>query len=444
MDLNLKQTIAIDFLEDKFTNELEFGGAAGGGKSILGCYWQLKQRFKYPKTVGLIGRSKLKTLKETTLQSFFKVASFQGLKINRDYKYTGSSDKENPNCIVFRNGSKIILKDLFYYPSDPNFEELGSLEITDCFIDENSQITEKAWNIVRSRIRHNLDENNLIPKMLGTCNPSKNYVYTKFYKPFKEGKLKDNQKFIQSLVTDNPKISKHYIENLNQLDQKSKERLLHGNWEYDDDPSVLMEYEKIVDLFTNSFVAGGLKYITCDVARLGKDKSIIRVWDGFRCIKKVKLSKNRIDELAQVIRNLQREYSVPNQNTLCDEDGVGGGLVDILRCKGFVNNSVPFEINGVKTNYQNLRSQCYYELSKKVNSNEMYLYDNDIDDRNLITQELEQIKQIDIDKDGKIKIISRDEITKNIGRSPDEASTIMMRMYFEVSKVQLFKGHKTL
>ena len=73
MRLNLKQTKAIDYLEDDVTNEVEYGGGAGGGKSIVGCYWQLKMRLKYPGTRGLIGRASLKTLKETTLNSFFEV-----------------------------------------------------------------------------------------------------------------------------------------------------------------------------------------------------------------------------------------------------------------------------------------------------------------------------------------------------------------------------------
>ena len=130
---------------------------AGGGKSILGCYWQLKNRLKYPDTRGLIGRASLKTLKETTLQSFFFVANAQGLKANVHYKFNAQS-----NQILFPNKSIIFLKDLFLYPSDPNFDELGSLEITDAFIDETAQITKKAWDITKSRIRYRLEENNLI------------------------------------------------------------------------------------------------------------------------------------------------------------------------------------------------------------------------------------------------------------------------------------------
>lgn len=432
MKLNKKQTIAIDKWEDKSTNEIEYGGAAGGGKSILGCYALLKNSFRYPGTRWLMGRAKLKTLKETTLQSFFKVCQMQGVKNGIHYKYTGANDKDNPNSIVFSNKSVILLKDLFYYPSDPNFDELGSLEITGGFVDENNQLCEKAWNIVRSRIRHDVEKNNLIPKMLGSCNPAKNFVYHKFYKPSKEGKLSNDKAFIQALVTDNPDIDKYYVENLQKLDPISRARLLDGNWEYDDDPAIMMQYDKIVDLFTNTHILGGNKYITCDAARLGKDRSIIRVWQGMTCVKKTVIPKGRIDDLANAIRELQKQFGVPNSNTIVDEDGVGGGVVDILRCKGFVNNSKPIIVNGKQPNYANLRSQCYFKLAEVVNNNLMYLPNESIADRECIVQELEQIKQKDIDKDGRLSVISKDQIKLNIGRSIDEADCLMFRMFFEL------------
>lgn len=427
MRLNSKQTIAIERLEDKKTNEVEYGGAAGGGKSILGCFWQLKQRLKYPGTRGLIGRSKLKTLRETTFVSFLKVCRMQGVKAGVHFKINNQS-----NIISFVNGSEILLKDLYYYPSDPEFDELGSLEITDAFIDENSQITEKAWNIVRSRIRHDVEKNGLIPKMLGTCNPTKNFVYSRFYKPYRDGILEYDKAFIQALVTDNPDVDKYYIENLNKLDKVSRERLLNGNWEYDDDPYVLMRYEKIVDLFTNTHILGGEKYMSIDVARLGRDDTTIRIWQGLTSIKKITIQKCRIDELATYIRRLQQEYSVPNSNTIADEDGVGGGLVDILRCKGFVGNSRPIPILGENKNYQNLRSQCYFKLGDVVNNNLMNLSNDSISDRERVVRELEQIKQVDADKDSKLKIIPKEAIKIAIGNSPDEADNLMMRMFFEL------------
>jgi phage terminase large subunit len=435
MKLNLKQTLAIDYLEDNVTTELEYGGAAGGGKSVLGCYWQIKRRLKYPETRGVIGRSSLKTLKETTLQSFFFVARMQGLINDTHFRYNQQS-----NTIHFYNGSSILLKDLFQYPSDPNFDELGSLEITDAFVDENSQITEKAWTTLKSRIRYGLDENGLIPKILGSCNPSKNFVYQRFYKPYKTGTLPPERKFIQALVDDNPDISKHYRENLLSLDKASKERLLYGNWEYDDDPATLIEYDKILDCFTNNFVLGGDNYISADIARFGSDKTVINVWHGFRCQIFV-YAKKSVQEVADIIKDLQMRFKVPNNNTIADEDGVGGGVVDILKCKGFVNNSRPF-INPITLkddNFSNLKSQCYFKLAEMINKGEIFVDCNDSVIRELLTQELEQVKQYNMDKDGKKQIIPKDKVKEVLGRSPDYSDALMMRMYFEFAPKFVFK-----
>jgi phage terminase large subunit len=180
MILTKKQTKAIDILDDDETTELLFGGGAGGGKTALGCYWQIKRRLKYPETRGLIGRSSLKTLRDTTLQTFFEIAKNQNLKRGLHFDLTSAQDKERPNCIVFFNGSFIYLRDLFLYPSDPEFDDLGSLEITDAFIDEISQVSQKAKDTVKTRIRYKLSDYNLIPKSLYATNPAKNWGYSEF------------------------------------------------------------------------------------------------------------------------------------------------------------------------------------------------------------------------------------------------------------------------
>lgn len=432
MRLNLKQTIALDYFEDKKSSEILFGGGAGGGKSVLGCYAIAKNCLKYPATRWLIGRAKLKTLKETTLMSLFFVLNSQGLKSSTHYVYNQQS-----NSIKFFNNSEILLKDLFYYPSDPNFDELGSLEITGAFIDECNQITHKAWQIVQSRIRYKIDDFNLIPKILGTCNPAKNFVYKEFYKLHKNNELPTYRKFVQSLATDNEFISKHYIDNLSKLDNASRERLLYGNWEFDDDPAVLFDYESIVNLFSNTFAKGGKKYITCDVARLGNDKTVIRVWDGYRSIHKVKLSISRIDEIVNIIKSLKNTYEVPLLNIIVDEDGVGGGVVDMLKCRGFVSNSRPTD-----GNYTNLKSQCYYKLASMVNDNKLFLQTDDLQSKEELIEELGLIKRKDYDKDGKLAIVGKEDIKQIIKRSTDEADCLMMRMFFEIQKDPVKVGVK--
>jgi len=427
MELSIKQTIALDLLEDKTTNEILFGGGAGGGKTALGCYWQLKQRLKYPNTRGLIGRAVLKTLKETTLVSFFQVAKLQGLEAGKHYKYNGQMSQ-----IELFNGSVILLKDLYAYPSDPNFDELGSLEITDAFIDEANQIEDKARNIIKSRIRFQLDENNLIPKVLYTCNPAKNWTYSEFYKPQVDNTIAPNKRFVASLIDDNPFISKHYKENLLTLDTVSKERLLFGNWEYSNDPSTLIDYDKILDCFSSTFVSSGTHFISCDVARFGSDSTVVGIWDGFR-VKLHQYNGKSVVEVAEIIKRFQAEFQIPNSQVVVDSDGVGGGVADMIAgCKNFVNNSSPLEnpVTRQKENFDNLKSQCYYKLAEYINDNKIFINATGTIKEKII-QELEQVKQKSVDNDGKKGIIPKDKVKALIGRSPDFSDCLAMRMVFE-------------
>ena len=248
-----KQTKALDYLQDEKTSQVLFGGSVGSSKSFLGCTWIVLNCFKYPSTRWVVGRSKLKTLRQTTLQTLFEVMEI--MEINSSHWNYNQQDNE----ITFSNGSKIILKDLFFYPSDPNFDSLGSLEITGAFVDECNQIVFKAWQVLKSRIRYKLNAydidgtptktlkvaevndkgipiawyrkdgsitRGLLEKMLGTCNPSKNWVYNYFYKPQKEGELPEDRVFIQSLTRDNPYLPDSYIDSLRSLDKNSRERLL--------------------------------------------------------------------------------------------------------------------------------------------------------------------------------------------------------------------------
>jgi phage terminase large subunit len=399
-----------------------FGGGAGGGKSLLGCYWILKMCLKYPNTRWLIGRSKLHTLKATTYNTLLEVIKMQGLT-SADYKYNGQT-----GFLTFKTGSQIVFKDLFYYPSDPYYDKLGSMEITGAFIDEASEVTQRAFQILSSRIRFQLDDNGLIPKILLTCNPTKNWLYTEFYKPDEDGTLETHRRFVKSLVTDNPYISKHYIGQLNRLDRISRERLLNGNWKYDDTQNKLFDYDAINDMFTNNFVTDGESYLSIDIARFGADSSVICYWNGWRCEEIKQFKKYSIVALADEVNKMAIQYKVRRGNIIADEDGVGGGLVDMVRgCKGFVNNSRAL----LGENYSNLKTQCYYKLAEKVNKGEIFCR-ADMKVKDYIVQELEVVEMKDMDKDNKLQIVSKDKIKQNIGRSPDFSDALMMRMYFEL------------
>lgn len=217
-------------MEDQQTSEVLYGGAAGGGKSWLGCLWQIHRRVTYPGTRGVIGRAKIRSLEESTLNTYFDVCSLLGYEAGVHYKYN-----QQKNFIQWWNGSRTVLKDLFLYPSDPDFKSLGSTEFTDAFIDEVTEVTVKAFDILRTRIRYKHDQYGLTPKILMTANPGPGWVKDRYIK--KDDipvELESYQRYVHAVVDDNPNeaFRDSYRRQLEQMiSEYDKARLLYGDWD---------------------------------------------------------------------------------------------------------------------------------------------------------------------------------------------------------------------
>ena len=132
---------------------------------------------------------------------------------------------------------------------------------------------------------------------------------------------------------------------------------------------------------------------------------------------------------------------IGNSDVIVDEDGVGGGVVDFLKFKGFVNNSKPLPApngpvddkgNFILENFDNLKSQCYFRLADRINKGGVYLECESEEVKQWIIEELEQVKQKVLDSDLKKGVVPKDKVKEMIGRSPDFSDTIMMREYFEL------------
>ncbi|MBO9619511.1 MAG: phage terminase large subunit [Niabella sp.] len=423
--LNKKQTRAFDLLNDKKTTTVFYGGSVASGKSWLGCSWLIYSCLTYPGTKYVMGRAVLKTLKETTLQTFLKVAHSMDLKQDKHFTLTSAQDLINPNCIVFSNGSVILLKDLAQVPSDPDYNSLGSLEITGGWIDECAEVPRKAADILMTRMRHKLSENGLIPKLFISSNPTKSWLYYDLWLPYKAGQLSDDKAFIQALPGDNEFIDPAYLAQLHKLEGIDRQRLLLGNWDYSTSEDALISYEAIENIFKASHLPEGDGYISCDVARFGKDRTVICLWSGFRA-KIFSYQKQSLEETADQIRHLMNKYNVPPSRVIIDSDGLGAGPVDSLNAVGFVNNGRPQN----DENYKNAKSQVYYQLAEKINKFELFI-DADVSIQQRIREELEQVRQADMDKDVKKAIISKDKVKEVLGRSPDYSDALAMRMYFD-------------
>jgi phage terminase large subunit len=418
---NKKQYQAYKFLKDHTTKILFYGGAAGGGKSWLGCEWLMQCCYNLPNSRWFIGRNNLTDTRESVLVTFRKVAKAHEFN---QFKYAD-------NKITFTNGSEILFLDLTFYPQkDPLFERLGSKEYTGGWIEEAGEVHNLAFEVLKSRVgRHLNKEFGVIGKILITANPKKNWLYYQFYEKSKNNTLELDKAFIQALVTDNLEVTEDYINSLKSLNDKAlRERLLYGNWDYDENPNALIDFDSANNIFSNTFVSNGNKYITADIARFGSDLAIIYVWDGFKVIERVTMAVSSITELQTIIISLKNKYKVPQSNIIADEDGVGGGLVDNLKIKGFVNNS-----KSLKGNYFNLKTECAYILAENI-ANIYFEFEITDSEKKKIIDELCVLETKGVDLDQKLKINSKNEMKEKIGRSPDDLDNFIMRMHFEIVK----------
>ena len=410
-------------------DEVFLGGGAGGGKSWLICETRLVNCYFYPGYKSFIGREELKRLMQSTFITWNKVCHYHRIPKSDwrlDSKY---------NIIEFFNGSRIDLLDLSYRPSDPLYERFGSMEYSDGAIEEAGEIHFMAYDVLKTRIARHMSDI-VRPTLLITGNPKKNWTYTTFYKPWQKGKLPENSAFIQSLYYHNPYTKKIYGEQLSKItDKVIKERLMFGNWDYDDDPTQLCEYDAICDMFTNTHIQDDRFqqiYLSCDLAMQGRDRFVTGRWRGMVCRIPIDKEKSNGKEIEHDLRSVKETEGIPNSHIVADSDGLGAYLSSYLKnIKEFHGGSSARD----RRNFANLKAECGYKLAEIINNREILV---------LCTKEQEEaikaeistcLKADNIDSDEKKKkLISKDKMKILLGHSPDYMDMLLMRMIFEVKK----------
>lgn len=424
MELAAKQKKGLKILlnTDLGISYLLFGGAAGGGKSWLGCDWLLHMCHLFPGVRYFIGRNNLTDSRESVLVTFDKVSQSLG--------YTAY--RKNDHGIAFNNGSRIVLLDLSYYPiKDPTFQRFGSKEYTGGWIEEAGEVHPLAFDMLKSRIGRHLNKEYGIPaKILITCNPQKNWLYSTFYRPWKEKNLLPPYAFVRSLKDDNPYLTEEYKQGLLEIkDATMRQRLNEGLWEYGSDPSQLCDFDAINDAFTNDFVKEGASALSADIALKGRDRYIAGHWKGL--VVRI-VSDEPVMEGLQVendIKAKQQQYKVPHSMTIVDADGLGSYL------SSYIRGIVEFHGGGTayaSDKYANIKSECGFKLAEIINQRQIHIICTE-EQRQRATEELECLRVANLDADTrKLALISKEEMKAIIGRSPDILDMLIMGMYYQV------------
>lgn len=435
-----------------------YGGGAGGGKTYLLCCWLILVCLMFKGSRWLMGRSSLLALKQSTLVTFYQVAEDLGLQAGKHFKVNNQN-----NTINWFNGSQILMKDLFMYPSDPDFNRLGSFEITGGGIDESAEVVLKAFETVYSRCRYKLNlycdkcgdmekkqilayhedtgrpktwkcgnghtTSGLIPKVGLFSNPAKGWMYNMFYKPSTDETLEHFRAFIQALVTDNKEfIDSTYVRTLNRMtDKVQKSRLLAGNWDYSNELEIF-DYVKVQEGLSRrrKSTKSARKFMGVDVARFGEDKTVIVVIDEKKTVIRIeKHEKKRTTAVAERIRKLADFYGIDEYDIAIDADGVGGGVADHFELATEIRNGSK-ALND--ENYEHLKTQLYFKLADAFEKDQIAFTSIDDDIALALAEELHPLKREKVERETKISMTNKGQLKAILGRSPDYSDALAYAM----------------
>ena len=224
MELSHKQSEAFELATSGDKDVLLYGGAIRGGKTVwlLTTFCYLASH--YPRSRWVIVRESLPTLKRTTL------VSFQALLDEGLGKYVQDFNRDT-FTVTFKNGSQIIFM-AESFDTDKELNRFRGLEINGAGAEELNELQEATFNKLIERSGTWLKAGVVPSVILATCNPTHNWVKTRFYDAWKNDTLPERWSYVQARITDNPFIPESYLKGLklNML-PIDYQRFVEGDWE---------------------------------------------------------------------------------------------------------------------------------------------------------------------------------------------------------------------
>ena len=216
IDFLPRQAEAWDYLHSPKIDELLYGGAKGGGKSVLGCYWMwndalqvakrfFKQKPEFPYNFGWMGRKIAKDFTDTTLETWKKIIP------RGTYKIVGK-----PAEIIILDRVKIKTWGL---DSRASINKFNSAEFARIFLDQAEEATQDDVAVLRASVNRNIldlvddagkrKKVRVKGKILFTANPAPCWLKEQYI-----DKIQPNQAFVKALPSDNIYVGKEYIATL--------------------------------------------------------------------------------------------------------------------------------------------------------------------------------------------------------------------------------------
>ncbi|MBA7569154.1 hypothetical protein ES708_10892 [subsurface metagenome] len=414
-----KQITALKILNRKHVRGLLFGGAKGGGKSVLLC----RYAWLYCKTI--IKHFDIPVLR-SPLPIFFmgrlQGVDFDDTTLETWKEYIPEADytiKEKNKEIIIENRVKIQYGGL---DNKKVVKKFNSANYGAFGLDQAEEIDEDKLTELRLTLRRSIGGIPLPFKEVYTANPADCWLKDQFV-------LGHNKRFVflPSLPSDNSFLPADYVPNM-EYTLRNRPELLKayrdGSWDILAGADIVIQDKWIERANENKFHVPIRRVIVCDVATYGDDESVIYCMENSNIIKSRIFGKKDEYYIANEMENLGLDFK-PSLYAV-DSIGVGSGVVSILNNKGLpvlAINAAEKQESGVPKHFLNRRAQIWWNAGDLFSNNDVELHHDD--------QELK--RQLTVPrytyKGDKFMIRSRDEIKKSYGRSIDRASAYVMGLW---------------
>jgi hypothetical protein len=412
-----------DFISRRYLY-LFYGGAMGGGKTILMAGLLDRLCLDFPGTRYVVLRKNLPTIKRTVIPSFNKVR-----RIIHGMNPDGSETSGwNPNSLgklnrsdwtyTYKNGSQLIFMEADI-TKDQEMNKLKGLEVTGGFIDEANEVDESVFDILKTRVGRWMNiEYDIRPFILLASNPDTNWVKDVFYDPWARSTLPEDYYYLPALPKDNPFLGKEYLKSLETLGEAEYNRYVLGNWDYASDTNQLCKMEYLSGCYVTTPYNGHTPiYVGIDFAREGDDSTIICYFDNNKLLWFEKYKHEHPEDTVEILHVRKLDYGLHDYNIWCDAIGNGATLIDLCRTMKKMHISA-FKSSECATeglemySFRNLRAQTNWFLKEDLRLKKLTL--------NHCVEFQKQALQIRYKyKEKHIIIEEKAEIKKRLHYSPD-------------------------
>lgn len=429
-EANLTQNLIADAVFSGKYSSILCGGSIRSGKTVgdLKVLYALCKIF--PGSRWAVVRESSPILKRTTIPSFWQTCPYPFFHPERFNKQDLTATAANGSQILFIPES---------ISDDPELLRFGGLEVNGFVLEQAEEVQPKTYYKCIERAGSWNINPMPDPLVLLNCNPHQGYLKQEFYNPGMNGKLLAPYLFIPALLEHNKQhLSQKYLENLETLKVKSPglyRRMILGSWDAEDAFDQLISWNVIyaADKEYTPLVRKGIKSLGVDVARFGADGSAWTYLEDFNLEECFKIDQTDIPAVAEKTENMIVEKQIPHDRVFIDTVGLGGGVYDILKRKGygvqeFVAGAVPVEqFTEGGFQFKNMKTQAAWNMKLGFEKGQAGKLEKD--------DELKQdigANAYEVVGDKKINLLSKDEIKKRIHRSPDKGDSYTMAYWGQI------------